>query len=49
MAGPIAFAMFPTQAKASSKGLPLRGAIYKTKKYDNAQKNISYRIDSQSQ
>lgn len=25
---PIAFAMLPTQAKASSEGLPLRGAIY---------------------
>lgn len=29
MAGPIAFAMLPAQAKASSEGLPLRGAIYK--------------------
>lgn len=25
----MAFAMFPTHAKASSEGLPLRGAIYK--------------------
>lgn len=26
--GPMALAMLPTQAKASSEGLPLRGAIY---------------------
>lgn len=29
--GPIAFEMLPTQAKASSEGLPLRGAIYRKK------------------
>lgn len=29
IASPIAFAKFPTQAKASGKGRPLRGPIYK--------------------
>lgn len=29
IANPIAFAKFPTQAKASGDGRPLRGEIYK--------------------
>lgn len=31
MAEPMAFAKFPTQAMASTEGLPLRGAIYESK------------------
>lgn len=44
-AGPIAFAMLPTQAKASGEGLPLRGAIYRQKKLITVRYHVHYQFD----